>query len=267
MPKIAQHGVNESSLSFFNLQFLQPGPTNISLTQSAQLHSPSIFTPTLDPFVAGLWLVTNGTFGPRPFVNIQFPSVHALHPNSNVSFADQVLQILDQDQLAQYAIQVLSQKNVTTALTGTTKLHIGKLPVVSINYNSSTTYASLNGLQGFNTTDLRLVAGAKAGEPNLVGNAFIPNPSIMTVEMVSFDAPPPFSIRTVLIFFFIGKCKSHSVHFRWCCRKRHDRQLDDPPRRQQFPHERHCRRAENRQRYRQNYRRCHGVYRGQFCRV
>lgn len=190
MPKIAQHGVNESSLSFFSLQFLKPSSTNISLTQAAQLHSPSIFTPTLDPFTAGLWLVTNGTFGPTPFVNIQFPSVHALHPNSNVSFADQVLQILDQDQLAQYATQVLSQKNVTTALTGRTKLHIGKLPVVSINYNSSTTYDSLNGLQGFNTTNLKVVAAKNAGDPNLVGTAFVPNPSVMTIELVSFDPSP-----------------------------------------------------------------------------
>jgi hypothetical protein len=109
--------------------------------------------------------------------------VHALHPNSNVSFANQVLEILDEDQLTQYAIQVLSQKNVTTALTGRTNLHIGKLPTVGINYNSTTTYDSLNGLQGFNTTNLIIPPNVKAGQPNLVGNAYVPNPSVMTIEM------------------------------------------------------------------------------------
>jgi hypothetical protein len=195
MPRIAQSGVDETSLSFFELQFLNPSPTNVTLTQLANLHSPSIYTPTLDPFTAGLWLVTNGSYGPSPFSNILFPSIHALHPNSNVSIVSQVLPILDESQLAQYATEVLSQQNVTTALTGSTKLHEGKLPVVTIQYNSSTTYAALNGLQGFNTTDLRINITAPAGQPNLVGNAYIPNPSVMTVEMVGFLSSVFFGLR------------------------------------------------------------------------
>lgn len=188
MPKIAQDGVNDTELSFYELQFLDPTPDTVTLTQRAKLHSPSIFTPTLDPFTAGLWLVSNETFGPSPFASIDFPRIHALHPDSNVSFAGQVLPILDVDQLSEYATQVLSQEYVTTALTGSTKLHVGKLPVVTINYNSSTKYKALNGLKGFNTTNLKIDFSAKTGEPNLIGNAFIPNPSVMTVEMVSLYA-------------------------------------------------------------------------------
>jgi hypothetical protein len=185
MPHIAQSGVNDTSLKFYELQFLNPTPNQITLTQKAGLHSPSFYTPTLDPFLAGLWLVTNGTFSANPFTQIQFPSIHALHPDSNVTFSNQVLNILDSDLLAEFATQVLSQENVTTALTGSTKLHEGKLPTVNIKYNSSTTYAALNGLQGFNTTNLRLNISATGGQPNLLGTAFIPNPSVMTVEMVS----------------------------------------------------------------------------------
>jgi len=135
----------------------------------------------LDPFTAGLWLVTNGTFGPQPFAYINFPSIHALHPRSNVSIVDQPLPILDIDQLTDYATQVLSQEYVTTALTGTTKLHEGKLPVISVDYNSSTTYKALNGLKGFNTTNLKL--NLTTTGPNLMGNAYIPNPSVMTIQM------------------------------------------------------------------------------------
>lgn len=193
MPHIAQDGVNDSSLRFYELQFLNPTPNQITLSQKAGLHSPSFYTPTLDPFSAGLWLVTNGTFSADPFTTIQFPSIHALHPDSNITFANQVLPILDSDLLAEYATQVLSQQNVTTALTGTTKLHEGKLPTVNIKYNSSTTYTALNGLQGFNTTNLKINLTAPAGQPNLLGTAFIPNPSVMTIEMVSTSPCWPYS--------------------------------------------------------------------------
>jgi hypothetical protein len=185
MPRIAQSGVNDSSLSFYSLQFLNPTPDTVTLTQLANLHSPSMYTPTLDPFTAGLWLVTNGTFGPTPFTNIDLPSIHAEH-QTNVSTVGQVLNILDEDQLAEYATQVLTQENVTTALTGRTKLHEGALPVIFVNYNSSSTYTTLNGLKGFNTTDVKLNLSAPAGQPNLLGNAFIPNPSVMTIQMVGF---------------------------------------------------------------------------------
>jgi hypothetical protein len=40
-------------------------------------------------------------------------------------------------------------------------------------------------LKGFNVTGVRLNISAKAGEPNLSGFAYIPNPSVITVAMVS----------------------------------------------------------------------------------
>ncbi len=45
--------------------------------------------------------------------------------------------------------------------------------------------AGLNGLAGFNVTGAKVNLTAKAGEPNLQGFAYIPNPSIMTIAMVS----------------------------------------------------------------------------------
>ena len=143
MPRIAQHGVDESWLELYDLRFLDPTPDSIVLTQKAILHSPSIFTPTLDPFNATLWLVTNGTFATAPLNVITMPRIHALHPRSNASVVDQECPLLTPDQIADYATQVLVNKNVSTALTGKTKLHIGALPVTNINYNTTTTYAGM----------------------------------------------------------------------------------------------------------------------------
>jgi hypothetical protein len=203
MPKIAQHDVDESYMEITALKFLNPTSDSIVLTQEVILHSPSIYTPTLDSFTAASWLVTNGTFGPTPMLMIPMPQIHALHPVSNHSVENLNITIANLQQVTDYATALITQENVTTALTGKTKLHEGKLPVVNINYNSSSTYkgifphvrarsdvwrltaVGLNGLQGFNVTDVRVNLTAKAGEPNLSGFAFIPNPSVVTVALVS----------------------------------------------------------------------------------
>ena len=44
--------------------------------------------------------------------------------------------------------------------------------------------SALNGLQGFNVTNAKINLTALAGEPNLSGFAFIPNPSLLTVALV-----------------------------------------------------------------------------------
>jgi len=144
MPKIAQHGVDESYMEVTALKFLNPTSDSIVLTQDVILHSPSIYTPTLDPFTAASWLVTNGTFGPEPMLMIPMPRIHALHPESNASVQNINLTISNLQQVTDYATAIITQENVTTALTGKTKLHEGKLPVVNINYNSSSTYKGMS---------------------------------------------------------------------------------------------------------------------------
>jgi len=183
MPKIAQNGVDDSSLQVTKLEFLDPTPSSISLTQEAILHSTSMYTPSLDPFTAGTYLITNGTWSAEPLIYMGMPAIHATHPTSISKIDSQSVQIANQDQLAAFAIAVLTSENVTTGLAGKTKLHEGKLPVLTINYNTTVTYAGLNGLKGFNTTNVKINLTAPAGTVNLKGIAFIPNPSLMTIAM------------------------------------------------------------------------------------
>lgn len=183
MPKIAQHGVDESSIEFTDIQFLEPTSNSIVISQKAILHSPSMYTPTLDPFNASTYLVTNGIFASTPMIIVQMPRIHALHPQSNASVANQNVSIVDLDQVTQYTTQTLTNEHVTTALVGKTDLHEGKLPTTKIHYNSSSTYLGLNGLKGFNVTGVTVNLTVPAGQPNLKGFAFIPNPSVMTIAM------------------------------------------------------------------------------------
>ncbi|RFU28057.1 hypothetical protein B7463_g8282, partial [Scytalidium lignicola] len=183
MPKIAQHGVDETTLEFTDIEFTEPTSNSVVLTQAAILHSPSMYTPHLDPFDASLFLVTNGVYGDSPMITVPVPGIHARHPRSNVSLAPTNATFVSLDQVTAYATAVLTQENVTTALVGRTKLHEGALPVVKVNYNSSSTYQGLNGLKGFNVTGARVDLTAKAGQPNLSGFAYIPNLSVLTIVM------------------------------------------------------------------------------------
>jgi hypothetical protein len=68
------------------------------------------------------------------------PSIHAIHPQGNVTIENQVIPIANLDQLTDFATAVLVSENVTTALSGSTNLHEGAFPVVKVNYNSQTTF-------------------------------------------------------------------------------------------------------------------------------
>jgi len=143
MPRIAQRGVDDTTIQLTDQQFLDPTPDSIVLTQSSILHSPSIYTPTLDPFNASLYLVTNGTYAATPMFSIPMPKIHALHPTSNITFSNVNVTITNTQELANFAIAALKQGNVTAALTGTTKLHEGKLPTTTVNYNTSFTFQGI----------------------------------------------------------------------------------------------------------------------------
>jgi len=184
MPKIAQHDVNESYLEITEIQFLEPTSDSILMTQKAILHSPSKFTPTLDPFLAANYLLVNGVYGPEPMIYLPMPKIHALHPQSNASVEGARVHIESLDQVTAYATACLTNEEVEVALVGKTTLHLGALPSVGVNYNTTTTHKGLNGLKGFNVTDAKInITETRKTFPNLKGNAYVPNPSVLTIAM------------------------------------------------------------------------------------
>jgi hypothetical protein len=114
---------------------------------------------------------------------ILLPEIHATKPKSEAVIEGQKLMIDSLDQLTEFSTQVLKNEEVETVLKGKTKLHLGALPDVDVNYNEVVRFKGLNGLKGFNVTEVLVNLSAPAGTPNLAGFAIIPNPSIMTVAM------------------------------------------------------------------------------------
>lgn len=141
MPKIAQKGIDDSTLTYNSLKFLKPSVDSLSLSVDATQYSSSTFTPTLDAFNVTMHLVTDGITSEKVITQISMPQVHAHHPNTSIIVDNQVSKIVDMDQVVAFATQVLKQENITIRVEGQTKLHLGALPVTSIHYNNSITFA------------------------------------------------------------------------------------------------------------------------------
>ncbi|OBT88356.1 hypothetical protein VE02_02281 [Pseudogymnoascus sp. 03VT05] len=183
MPKIAQKGIDDATLSYTSLKFMKPSLDSLTLSVDALQHSDSQFTPTLDAFNVSMHLVTDGITSEKVITQIGMPQIHAHHPDTNIVITDQKAMIVDMDQVTAFAKQVLTQESIEVRMEGKTKLHLGALPVNSVNYNSSITFKALNGLKGFNITEPKVNLMAAPGEPNLTGMTLIPNPSVLTVEL------------------------------------------------------------------------------------
>ncbi len=146
MPRIAQDQVSDASLEFLDSSFTDPESEQVTISQKATLHNPSIFTPTLDGFPADLYLVTNGQYGAEPMLSLPMPKIHAGKGGTNASIENAVSKINSLEQVTNYATTVMTSEYVTTALVGKTKLHLGSLPVQSVKFNSTSTYKGLSHL-------------------------------------------------------------------------------------------------------------------------
>lgn len=143
MPRIAQHQVDDATLEIRDTLFGQPTSNSVVLLENATLHNPSTFTPSFDAFDAAFFLVTNGTYGPAPAFYLPMPKIHAQKPAVNATIENKLIEFTNIDQVAAYAIAVIQNEYVETALVGKTKLHLGTLPTQHITFNTTSKYKGL----------------------------------------------------------------------------------------------------------------------------
>lgn len=184
-PNIAQDQVNKSTLEVKSLTLTNPTQDSVHFEQDVILHSSSIFHPTLDGFPAALFLESTEP-DIKPFAHLSLPAVHST--KATLININQTLKIIDVDQFSQFNTLVMNSETVRVALRGSTALHLGKLPSTVVQYNEVLELKGLNKLAGFDIPTFRLVNN-KDGGPNMIGKAYIPNTSLMTLELgnVTYD--------------------------------------------------------------------------------
>lgn len=176
-PRIAQNGINSSTLIVNSLELSNPTSNGFHLTQNSTIINNTPYHPRLDSFNASLSLR-----GGDAYAYVELPALHATQSGTNL--IDQDVTLADPAAFTAYNVAVLNDESVQVDVNGSTRLHEMKFPDTTVAYNTTTTMNGLNKFPGFNITSfsVKLPADPVDGA-NMIGEVYIPNPSVLTLHM------------------------------------------------------------------------------------
>ncbi|KAL3484542.1 hypothetical protein BJX62DRAFT_248338 [Aspergillus germanicus] len=181
-PRIAQNGINSSTLNFTSMEITSPTPWGFHLHQVQVLGSDSIFHPKLYEFNATVRFPGDTD----PMLNITVPNLKA---NDGATIdVDQEVTLQDSEVFVDFAKAMMLQEEVSLNIYGKPRLKQAGLHTITVTYNKTTSMKGLNKLAGFQVLDMKLDPYRPDGM-NAEGSVLIPNPSVTTIAMgnVTFD--------------------------------------------------------------------------------
>jgi hypothetical protein len=135
MPNIAQNGINSAELFMESQMVTAPNGNGVHIQLVTISKSKSPFHPWLDGFRAALFLEDtkqpNGDI--KPFGYIDIPRVKATATARIV--VDQIMEIVDQEQFAEYNKRVMAADTYRVGVKGRTGLKEGSFPKTTVNFN------------------------------------------------------------------------------------------------------------------------------------
>ena len=114
---------------------------------------------------------------------MRIPALKSVHDGTIVN-VDQPTSIEDMDAFTEFNKVLFANETVRFGVKGRTKLHEGKLPTQNVDFNHVVEMKGLNKLKGFNVTSFNIELEAEPDGTNMVGEAYIPNPTVATIAMV-----------------------------------------------------------------------------------
>ncbi|KAF2281251.1 uncharacterized protein EI97DRAFT_24292 [Westerdykella ornata] len=179
IPNKAQHDLDKSTLEVTAQEVTSPTPDSLKLRLVSVAKSSSQFHPKIRAFRAALSLE-----GKEPFLHIDVPEVKAEAETEII--IDEALKIEDLERFTEYTMTVMGSEEFTVHMDGETKIKQSGLQEIDVDYNKVVKMKGLNKLEGLNIFDLKILSGKNeilADGSNMVGKVFIPNPSVMTLEL------------------------------------------------------------------------------------
>ncbi|KAJ6088695.1 hypothetical protein N7486_009956 [Penicillium sp. IBT 16267x] len=175
-PNIAQHDINQSTLSITSMVISDPKPKSFVLNQTQVISSNSSYHPEIYGFSAAVSLLG----AVSAFATVNVPAVKS--NNGAEVDVSQTLDLSDASAFSDYSTAVMMNEEVSLNIYGKPKLQQGSLPKVTVTYNKTVTMKGLNKLKGFDVTEFHIMTTVVNGR-NMNGTVFIPNPSVMTLSM------------------------------------------------------------------------------------
>lgn len=128
-PRIAQHGINKSTLEIQSQILSNPTPDSFHLEQTSIIDNHNTYHPQLDAFNASLSID-----GPivKPFAFLEIPALHATE--TATSYVNQTVKIVDLDEWTRYTTLIVNSDEIKVAIRGRTGLHEMRNPVTTVDY-------------------------------------------------------------------------------------------------------------------------------------
>lgn len=175
---------------------MNPNPDSVEYSLIASLKVPGGVTVDLKPINLSLYTHEKGRND--PYIQVSLPEYH-LKGKTTVKITNQTATILDQDQFTEFLNEAVGAENFTMSAYGTTAAYLGVLKAdITLNKNvklagtvkCAVRYCfadfgtGLNNLTGFTFIEAAYVFPSAADGTNLKGTVILPNPSIVTFELV-----------------------------------------------------------------------------------
>ncbi|KAK2765437.1 hypothetical protein FQN54_008286 [Arachnomyces sp. PD_36] len=176
-PNIAQSDVDDSTVEITQMAITNPSPDSLDVNITQQLGTDSAFHPQFDEWDAVVYIGGTDT----AFLNLHVPAFKA--EDGTEIQVEQSVSLENADAFGEYATAVMLNETVTLDIRGNPQLQEGKLPKIGVDFNKAVTMKGLNSLKGFDVTDFKILSMNKPDGSNMEGTVFIPNPSVMTLEM------------------------------------------------------------------------------------
>ncbi|RAL01834.1 DUF3712 domain-containing protein [Aspergillus ibericus CBS 121593] len=178
IPAIAQRVVDGSTLLLVHADVLQPRPDSIMLSIKSALDLPINLPVRIDPITLSLFnrdLPENNTWAKL------YMDGAKIKGNSTLQVDNQYTP-LNVYQWTQYVRGTVFEAHAPLSVKGSTTAYIGKLKS-RVTLNKDIHQNTLNSFAGFSISNPKLLLPAESDGTNLVANATLPNPSVMTLEI------------------------------------------------------------------------------------
>ncbi|EAW09902.1 DUF3712 domain-containing protein [Aspergillus clavatus NRRL 1] len=178
LPAVSQRVVDNSDLVLVEASVMEPRPDSVILTMKSALKLPIGVPVRIDP-------ITLDLFNPDHPGNTTWAKIYingtVIQGNTTLGVTNQFTP-LNADEWAHYVDNVVNMEHAPLCLRGSTMSYLGQLKS-PVTMDKTIKQNTLNGFAGFAIEGSQLLLPPESDGTNLIANATLPNPSVMTLEI------------------------------------------------------------------------------------
>ncbi|KAJ5692736.1 hypothetical protein N7462_002159 [Penicillium macrosclerotiorum] len=179
IPAISQLVVDKSSLVLVNAAVMQPRPDSIKLTLQSALDLKVLLHVRIEPITLDLFVRDTGAN--NPWATIDLPGMMIVG-NTTLGVSDQHTPLINETIWTNYVHDVVFKNESALSVKGSTNSYLGVLKS-HVTMDKDIKSQTLGKFAGFSISDSTLLFPSRDDGTNLIGNATLPNPSVLTIEI------------------------------------------------------------------------------------